>query len=73
MTQLLRKLSEKYTRILILGPPAAHALEVEMLATYADSVIVALSRTEKATHGAARDCLQALGAARSRLSAVVVC
>lgn len=41
--EALRRLSEVYPRILILGPSLSDTLETEFLAGYADGVIVALS------------------------------
>jgi hypothetical protein len=72
MSQLLRDVSDRYARILIIGPSAAQPLEVEMLASYADSVIVAMTQTDQVKRATAADFMESLREAGTPLTAVVV-
>jgi hypothetical protein len=71
MHRLLVRLSERYDRILVLGPPLAHAVAAEVLAGYADGVAVFVRRCDPPSADAARAIEAVRGAGAPWVGAVV--
>lgn len=71
MHRLLVRLSERFDRILVLGPPLTHALAAEVLAGYVDGVAVFVRRCDPTSADVARAVEAVRGSGAPWVGAVV--